>query len=74
MIVLNGVRLSQGLPEPSHRHRQHLADPVQGLPPSGRADQFPRAASFWIAMSTACSATTPFSRQFSCFIAFSHIS
>ena len=62
---LGRSRLPQDSTSPTLRNSQPLLDVSHGLAPPYRAQKFPEATSFRIALSNAWSATSLFSRVFS---------
>ncbi len=62
---LGRSRLPQDSTSPALRNSQPLLDVSYGLAPPCRAQKFPEATSFRIALSNAWSATSLFSRAFS---------
>ena len=64
-MPLSRSRLAQHSASPTLGHPQPLAHVVDGLVPSSRAQNFPEATSWRIALSSACSATSFLSRVFS---------
>ena len=70
-MPVGGPRMAQDATGPPLRDAQPRADMVDGLASSGRAQKFPEATSLRIALSRAWSATSFFSRRFSCSSAFS---
>ncbi len=65
MMPLGRSRLTKNLAGPPLRYAQLVTNSLDGLPSSGRADQFPEAASLRIALSNSASANNRLRRAFS---------
>src|SRR5947209_14557279 len=71
LVPLRRPVLPQESASPTLRHAVTTAEVADGLSAARRAQNFPRATSLSMEMSSACSATIRFRREFSCSSAFS---